>query len=80
MSKPQINLQDGFLNHVRKENISVTIYLVNGVQLKGVVRAFDNFTVLLEADNRLMLIYKHAVSTIAPLVPAQALSQFTSGS
>ncbi len=66
MSKPQINLQDNFLNQVRKENISVTVYLVNGFQLKGVVKGFDNFTVVLEADGKQQLIYKHAISTRAP--------------
>ena len=67
MSKQQINLQDNFLNQVRKENISVTVYLINGFQLKGVVKGFDNFTVILEADGKQQLIYKHAISTIAPI-------------
>lgn len=61
-----INLQDSFLNQVRKENISVIIYLVNGFQLKGMVRGFDNFTVILENDSKQQLIYKHAISTITP--------------
>ena len=67
MSKQLINLQDNFLNQVRKENISVTVYLINGFQLKGVVKGFDNFTVILEADGKQQLIYKHAISTISPI-------------
>lgn len=67
MSKAAINLQDVFLNQVRKEHVSVTIFLVNGFQLKGMVKGFDNFTVILEGDNRIQqLVYKHAISTIAP--------------
>jgi len=66
MSKQQLNLQDVFLNQVRKENIAVTIYLVNGFQLKGNVRGFDNFTVILEIDGKQQMVYKHAISTIAP--------------
>ncbi|MHB9093317.1 MAG: RNA chaperone Hfq [Eubacteriales bacterium] len=66
MTKPQLNLQDSFLNQVRKENIPVTIYLVNGFQLKGLVRGFDNFTVILEFDGKQQMVYKHAISTITP--------------
>jgi host factor-I protein len=66
MTKTQINLQDGFLNQVRKDNIQVTIYLVNGFQLKGYVKGFDNFTIILDVDGKQQLIYKHAVSTISP--------------
>jgi len=66
MSKTQINLQDSFLNQVRKENIALTIFLVNGFQLKGVVKGFDNFTVVLEVDGRQHMVYKHAISTIVP--------------
>lgn len=69
MTKPQINLQDAFLNQVRKENIQVTIYLVNGFQLKGLVRGFDNFTVILEYDGKQQMVYKHAISTITPFKP-----------
>ena len=67
MTKNQINLQDSFLNQVRKENIPVTIYLVNGFQLKGQVKGFDNFTVILELEGKQQMVYKHAISTIAPL-------------
>jgi len=66
MSKQQINLQDAFLNQVRKENVPVTIFLVNGFQLKGNVKGFDNFTVILEVEGKQQMVYKHAISTIAP--------------
>ena len=69
MTKPQINLQDAFLNQIRKENIPVTIFLVNGFQLKGMVRGFDNFTVILESDGKQLMVYKHAISTVSPLRP-----------
>ncbi|MGB9678594.1 MAG: RNA chaperone Hfq [Thermoanaerobacteraceae bacterium] len=69
-TKTAINLQDIFLNQVRKEHIAVTIYLINGFQLKGMVKGFDNFTVVLESENKQQLmIYKHAVSTITPQKP-----------
>ena len=61
-----VNLQDYFLNQVRKEGISVVIYLVNGFQTKGLVNGFDNFTVVLDSDGKQNLIYKHAISTIMP--------------
>lgn len=66
MTKPQINLQDAFLNQVRKDNIPVTMFLVNGFQLKGLVRGFDNFTVIMESEGKQMMVYKHAISTISP--------------
>ncbi|MCL6478485.1 MAG: RNA chaperone Hfq [Peptococcaceae bacterium] len=69
MTKTQINLQDAFLNQVRKENIPVTIFLVNGFQLKGMVKGFDNFTVILESEGKQMMVYKHAISTISPSRP-----------
>lgn len=65
MSKP-INLQDVFLNQVRKDKIVVVIYLTNGFQLKGLVRGFDNFIVILEAEGKQQMIYKHAISTVIP--------------
>lgn len=67
MNKPNLNLQDVFLNQVRKEHIAVTIYLTNGFQLKGMVKGFDNFTVILDSEGRQQLIYKHAISTISPM-------------
>ena len=63
------NLQDVYLNTARKEKSEVTIYLMNGVPIKGRVLSFDNFTVLIEVDKKQNLIYKHAVSTIVPLKP-----------
>ena len=60
------NLQDTFLNHVRKNKISLTIFLINGVKLQGVVTWFDNFCVLLRRDGHSQLVYKHAISTIVP--------------
>lgn len=65
--KNNINLQDVFLNQVRKEHIAVTIYLTNGFQLKGMVKGFDNFTVVLDSDGKQQLVYKHAISTISPM-------------
>lgn len=67
MNKTSINLQDNFLNIARKEDMMLTVFLVNGYQIKGTVRSFDNFTILLNVDNKQQLIYKHAISTIAPL-------------
>ena len=65
------NLQDTFLNHVRKQKIPLTIFLVNGVKLQGVVTWFDNFCVLLRRDGQSQLVYKHAISTIMPAQPVQ---------
>lgn len=70
MNKPQLNLQDIFLNQVRKENIGVTIYLIGGVQLRGMVRGFDAFTILLDSVGKpTQLVYKHAVTSIVPSRP-----------
>jgi len=69
VAKGQINIQDAFLNLLRRENIPVTVFLVNGYQLKGQVRAFDSFTVVLEFEGKQQLIYKHALSTISPMRP-----------
>lgn len=64
--KGAINLQDTFLNQARKENMPATVFLVNGYQIKGTVRSFDSFTLLLEVEGKQQLVYKHAVSTIIP--------------
>jgi len=74
------NLQDTFLNQVRKENLPVTIFLVNGYQLKGIVKGFDNFTIIMvDGDGRQQLVYKHAVSTVQPARPvAIALGEVSS--
>ncbi|NLZ46514.1 MAG: RNA chaperone Hfq [Clostridiales bacterium] len=61
-----MNLQDVFLNHARKERISVTIYLMNGFQFKGIVRGFDSYIVILDCDGKQNVVYKHAISTIVP--------------
>ncbi|MBL4870629.1 MAG: RNA chaperone Hfq [Robiginitomaculum sp.] len=65
------NLQDTFLNSVRKSKTTLTIFLVNGVKLQGVVTWFDNFCVLLRRDGQIQLVYKHAISTIMPSGPVQ---------
>lgn len=62
-----VNLQDVFLNNVRRDNLAVVIYLVNGFQLRGVVKGFDNFTVIIENEGRQQMVYKHAISTISPV-------------
>lgn len=73
MNKTQMNQQDNFLNQVRKENIPVTIYLVSGVQLKGNVRGFDSFTVVLESPGKpAQLVYKHAMASIVPAKPVSS--------
>ena len=66
MNKAVNNLQDIFLNNARKDNIHDSIFLVNGVQLKGYVKGFDSFTVVLDSEGRQQLVYKHAISTISP--------------
>lgn len=68
MQKTQ-NLQDAFLNYIRREKVPVTLFLMNGFQLRGVVRSFDSFVVLIDADGRQQMIYKHAISTVAPARP-----------
>lgn len=70
-NKP-INLQENFLNQARKENVPVTIHLVNGFQLKGVIRGFDQFTVIIDTMGRQQMIFKHAISTITPARPLGA--------
>ncbi len=64
-------LQDAFLNHLRKNKIPSTVFLVNGVKLQGVVTSFDQFSILLRRDGHAQLVYKHAVSTVMPSVPVQ---------
>ncbi len=65
------NVQDVFLNHVRKNKLPVTVFLVNGVKLQGVISWFDNFCVLLRRDGHVQLVYKHAISTVMPTQPVQ---------
>ena len=68
MQKTQ-NLQDMFLNQARKEKLAVTMFLMNGFQLRGVIRGFDGFTVILDSDGKQQMIYKHAISTVVPVRP-----------
>lgn len=70
-SEKSQNVQDVFLNHIRKNKTPVTIFLVNGVKLQGIVTWFDNFSVLLRRDGHTQLVYKHAISTIMPSLPIQ---------
>ncbi|MDE0387325.1 MAG: RNA chaperone Hfq [Rhodospirillales bacterium] len=69
------SLQDVFLNHVRKGKMPVTIFLVNGVKLQGIITWFDNFCVLLKRDDHSQLVYKHAISTVMPVQPIQLFDQ-----
>jgi host factor-I protein len=73
MAERSQNLQDLFLNTVRKQKISLTIFLINGVKLTGVVTSFDNFCVLLRRDGHSQLVYKHAISTIMPGAPVHLM-------
>lgn len=69
MAADKQNLQDAFLNNVRKSKVPVTTFLVNGVKLQGVITWFDNFCILLRRDGQSQLVYKHAISTIMPSQP-----------
>lgn len=69
MTKQQNNLQDIFLNNARKNKVQVIIYLTNGFQLRGYIKGFDNFTVVLDSDNKQILVYKHSITTITPSTP-----------
>jgi len=70
-----INLQDVFLNQARKQSLPVTVILMNGFQLKGHVKGFDSFTLVLDSDGKQQLIYKHAISTIIPARPVSLNSE-----
>jgi host factor-I protein len=79
--RPQ-NVQDVFLNHVRKNKTPIVVFLVNGVKLQGVISWFDNFSVLLRRDGHVQLVYKHAISTVMPTGPIslfEATPQETAG-
>ena len=65
------NVQDVFLNHVRKNKTAVTVFLASGVKLQGIITSFDNFTLLLRRDAHSQLVFKHSVSTIMPATPIQ---------
>jgi len=71
MSDPT-NLQDTILNEVRKERVPVTMFLMNGFQLRGIIVGFDSFVVVLVTDGKQQMIYKHAISTLAPIRPLKA--------
>ena len=75
MASSQSSLQDTFLNSVRKNKNSVTLFLVNGVKLQGVITWFDNFSVLLRREGTVQLVYKHAISTIMPSLPIDLLGE-----
>ena len=70
MQKTQ-NLQDAFLNQVRRDKTNLTVFLMNGFQMHGIIRGYDGFTVVLDSDGRQQLIYKHAISTIIPPKPVE---------
>lgn len=63
------NLQDAFLNKVRRDKVNLTVFLMNGFQMHGVIKSYDGFTVILDSDGKQQLIYKHAISTIIPPRP-----------
>ncbi|MEK9671489.1 MAG: RNA chaperone Hfq [Rhodospirillaceae bacterium] len=73
------NVQDVFLNHIRKHKTAVTVFLVNGVKLQGIVTWFDNFSVLLRRDGHTQLVYKHAISTVMPSTPIQLFEPEAAG-
>ena len=71
MATKPVNIQNAFLNQARKENVPITVHLVNGFQIKGMVKTFDNFTVIVESLGKQQLLYKHAISTITPSKPVK---------
>lgn len=79
MSEKTHNLQDVFLNTVRKNKTPVTVFLVNGVKLQGIITWFDNFCVLLRRDGQSQLVYKHAISTVMPAGPVKLFEEDDSG-
>ena len=79
MASSQSTLQDTFLNSVRKNRNPVTLFLVNGVKLQGVITWFDNFSVLLRREGTVQLVYKHAISTIMPSLPIDLLGEDSEG-
>ena len=77
MASSQSNLQDSFLNAVRKTKNPVTLFLVNGVKLQGVITWFDNFSILLRREGTVQLVYKHAISTVMPSQPLDLMGEET---
>ena len=68
----QINLQDAILKEVQKDRVPITLFLMNGFQLRGIITGFDSFVVVLVSEGRQQMIYKHAISTLAPMKPLKA--------
>ena len=68
----QTNLQEAILNEVRRDRVPVTLFLMNGFQLRGIITGFDSFVVVLVTDGKQQMIYKHAISTLAPMTPLKA--------
>jgi len=79
MAEKAQNVQDVFLNHVRKSKTPVTVFLVNGVKLQGIITWFDNFSVLLRRDGHTQLVYKHAISTVMPGAPIMLFDAAAAG-
>ncbi len=79
MTQKSTMIQDVFLNQLRKENIPVTLHLVNGFQMKGLVKSFDSFVILLEAEGKQMIVYKHAISTLTPAKNVMLLNKNETG-
>ncbi|WP_054024625.1 RNA chaperone Hfq [Bacillus sp. FJAT-28004] len=75
-----INIQDTFLNQLRKDNIPVTVFLMNGFQIRGVIKAFDNFTIIIDSEGRQQMVYKHAISTFTPQRNVSLMQQDNSSS
>ncbi|KRE25042.1 RNA chaperone Hfq [Paenibacillus sp. Soil522] len=75
-----INIQDTFLNQLRKDNIPVTVFLMNGFQIRGVIKAFDNFTIIIDSEGRQQMVYKHAISTFTPQRNVSLMQQDHTGS
>jgi len=76
MSKSMsMNLQDVFLNQLRRDKVLITLYLINGFQIKGLIKGFDNFILVVEVDGNQQIIYKHAISTILPMTPINLIFQ-----
>lgn len=73
--KQSINIQDTFLNQLRKDSIPVILHLVNGFQLRGIIKGFDNFTVVIESEGKQQMLYKHAISTFTPSRPVSLLPE-----
>jgi len=73
MPKGAINLQDFFLNFLRRQEVEVQVSLVNGAEVRGVVKGFDSFTVVIEGDERPQMVYKHAIAALVPLAPVPDL-------